>query len=54
MPFFGTKKVKDPVCGMEIDPKKAAGSAQRGGKTYYFCSKSCEESFLKEPAKYAK
>jgi hypothetical protein len=29
---------KDVACGMQIDPAKAAGTSQYGGKTYYFCS----------------
>lgn len=46
--------VTDPVCGMEIDPETAAGKIDLGGETYYFCSKSCLETFNREPAKYAK
>jgi len=45
---------KDPVCGMMVDEKKAAGRATHKGKTYFFCSKGCEEKFTKEPDKYAK
>jgi P-type Cu+ transporter len=45
--------VKDPVCGMDIDPATAAGSEVYEGKTYYFCSKSCHDSFRAEPEKYA-
>ena len=48
------RKVKDPVCGMEIDAKSAAGKATYKGKTYYFCSVSEKEQFEKEPAKYVK
>ncbi len=29
----------DPVCGMRVDPARAAGSHEYGGTTYYFCSK---------------
>ena len=46
--------VKDPVCGMDIDPSKAAGSAQHQGTTYYFCSTGCLRSFQGDPAKYVK
>lgn len=46
------EKVLDPVCGMKIDPAKAAGTVKHGEKTYHFCSKSCKESFEKDPAKY--
>ncbi len=37
--------VKDPVCGMMIDPKKAAGTVSSGGQTYYFCSAVCEREW---------
>ncbi|MDI3548277.1 MAG: hypothetical protein PWR10_1929 [Halanaerobiales bacterium] len=29
---------KDPVCGMEVDPDKAAATYDYQGKTYYFCA----------------
>lgn len=44
--------VKDPVCGMEIDPATAAGTSEYEGQTYYFCSMGCKKSFDKEPEKY--
>ncbi len=44
--------VKDPVCGMDIDPKTAAGQSEYKGQTYYFCSAGCKKSFDKEPEKY--
>lgn len=45
--------VHDPVCGMDIDPTDAVGTEEYEGKTYYFCSKSCQERFRAEPEKYA-
>lgn len=45
---------KDPVCGMNIDEKKAAGSTVVAGKTYYFCAPSCKAAFEKDPATYTK
>jgi YHS domain-containing protein len=45
--------VKDPVCGMTIDPKTAAGKSDYQGQTYYFCSPGCKRAFDKEPEKYA-
>jgi YHS domain-containing protein len=45
--------VKDPVCGMQCDEKTAAGKSQYKGKTYYFCAKSCKETFDKNPEKFA-
>jgi Cu+-exporting ATPase len=44
--------VKDPVCGMDIDPATAAGKSEYKGQTYYFCSAGCKKSFDKEPEKY--
>lgn len=45
--------VKDPVCGMMIDPKSAkGGSTQHNGETFYFCNPRCKEKFQREPAKY--
>jgi Cu+-exporting ATPase len=45
-------KEKDPVCGMMVDPQKAAGKVQHAGKTYYFCSPRCAERFQNEPEKF--
>ena len=45
--------VKDPVCGMEVDPKTAGGKSDYKGQTYYFCSLGCKKAFDKEPEKYA-
>lgn len=46
--------VKDPVCGMEIDPKTAAGKSEFQGQTYYFCAPGCKKAFDQEPGKYVK
>ena len=45
---------KDLVCGMQVDPAKAAGTSQLNGKTYYFCSKGCKGKFDANPAQYVK
>ena len=45
---------KDPVCGMDIDPKTAAGKSEYKGQTYYFCSDECRKKFEKEPKRYVK
>jgi len=44
--------VKDPVCGMMVDPQRAAGKAEYAGKSYFFCSPRCKERFEKEPEKF--
>lgn len=46
------KTVHDPVCGMTIDPARAAGKTERNGKTTYFCAASCKKRFDADPAKY--
>ena len=48
------KKAKDPVCGMEVSMKSAAGESTYKGKTYYFCSVEDKQKFDREPAKYVK
>ena len=40
----------DPICGMTVTPKTAAGSLEVGGETYYFCSKGCLEKFKLQTA----
>jgi YHS domain-containing protein len=45
--------LKDPVCGMDVDPKTATNKSDYQGKTYYFCSTGCKKAFDKEPQKYA-
>lgn len=44
---------KNPVCGMQVDPQKAAGKSEYEGKTYYFCSAGCKKKFDANPAQYA-
>ncbi len=44
--------VKDPVCGMTIDPATAKHRAAHDGETYYFCSAGCKTKFEADPAKY--
>jgi len=42
----------DPVCGMEVDPARAAASVAHQGATFYFCSQSCAAKFQGAPEKY--
>jgi Cu+-exporting ATPase len=44
--------VKDPVCGMTVDPAKTAHHAEHAGHAYHFCSAGCRTKFIAEPAKY--
>src|SRR4051794_17268455 len=46
--------VKDPVCRMMVDADTAKFKHKLGNKTFYFCSKQCEEKFAAAPEKYEK
>jgi YHS domain-containing protein len=35
----------DPVCGMKVDPSRAAATVEHEGQTYYFCGKGCAAKF---------
>jgi Cu+-exporting ATPase len=48
----GRETVHDPVCGMAVDPSKAAGSFEYAGRTYSFCSRHCLERFRAEPTRF--
>ena len=47
-----TDRVVDPVCGMTVDPARAAGHVEHNGTTYYFCSKGCVAKFTADPERY--
>jgi Cu+-exporting ATPase len=52
-PIVGSvPRVKDPVCGMMVDPRKAAAESEHAGKTYHFCSTRCAERFAKDTEKF--
>lgn len=44
--------VKDPVCGMDVDPATSPYSSERDGRTYYFCSVRCQAKFEDSPETY--
>ena len=44
--------MKDPVCGMVVDPAEAAARVDYEGTTYYFCCTHCAEKFQADPARY--
>ncbi|MGE5054451.1 MAG: efflux RND transporter periplasmic adaptor subunit [Acidobacteriota bacterium] len=49
---LGAKEVKDPACGMGVDPAKSVkegNTLTRDGVTYYFCSDRCKRKFSQEP-----
>jgi Cu+-exporting ATPase len=44
--------VKDPVCGMMVDPASAAASLDHDGTRYSFCALSCYAKFRAAPDRY--
>lgn len=40
--------VMDPICGVNVDPKKAISEVYNG-KTYYLCCEACVWAFRKNP-----
>jgi YHS domain-containing protein len=45
-------RVKDPVCGMSVDPHRSTRRADHGGRTYCFCSDRCRERFIADPSRF--
>ena len=45
-------RVKDPVCGMWVDPQVTAHHAQHEGRVFHFCSAGCRTKFIADPARY--
>jgi uncharacterized protein (TIGR00725 family) len=41
--------VRDPVCLMTLDPRRAHAMIEHAGHAYYFCSAGCREKFLANP-----
>ncbi|MCA0417419.1 MAG: heavy metal translocating P-type ATPase [Proteobacteria bacterium] len=44
--------VKDPVCGMTVDPATAKHRASYAGQSYFFCSAGCHNKFKADPTAY--
>ena len=45
--------VRDPVCGMDVDPASAAGTELYASQTYSFCSQACLDRFRVRPQDFA-
>ena len=46
------ESVRDPVCGMNVDPATTPHRAEHAGHSYFFCSAKCRERFVAEPGRY--
>jgi len=44
--------VRDPVCGMTVDPQAGKPRIEHEGHTYHFCSASCRDKFVKAPHEF--
>ena len=48
----GSAVVKDPVCGMDVDPATAEHRSEHDGRAFYFCSARCKAAFESDPGSY--
>jgi Cu+-exporting ATPase len=44
--------VRDPVCGMSVNPETSRHRFEYNGTTYHFCSNGCRTRFEADPARY--
>ena len=45
-------EVRDPVCGMRVDPAKSRFSHEHDGQRYYFCCGGCQAAFANDPTPF--
>jgi len=45
-------RVKDPVCGMDVDPASTPHHAWHHDREYHFCSAGCRSKFIADPEAY--
>ena len=45
-------KLRDPVCGMSVDPATSKHRFDHRGETYHFCSAGCRTKFAADPQAY--
>ena len=48
----GAANVRDPVCGMSVDPATSKHRFDHAGETLHFCSANCRTKFAANPAKH--
>jgi P-type Cu+ transporter len=48
----GAHRLKDPVCGMLVNPHTTPHRATHGGRTFYFCCAGCRQKFEADPPRY--
>ncbi|HTT35345.1 MAG TPA: YHS domain-containing protein [Thermoplasmata archaeon] len=45
-------QMKDPICGMMVDPARAPAKGVYDGETVYFCSESCRRTYEARRARH--
>jgi P-type Cu+ transporter len=48
----GAASVRDPVCGMTVDPATSRHRFDTSGESFHFCSAGCRTKFAADPQKY--
>ncbi len=48
----GALTVKDPVCGMNVNPQTVRWRHEHAGRPYFFCSAHCLGKFRSDPTRY--
>jgi Cu+-exporting ATPase len=44
--------IRDPVCGMTVDPSKGKPTAEHDGRVFHFCCEGCRTKFVAAPQDY--
>ena len=47
-----TEDMRDPVCGMRVDPERSRFSYEHDGQVYYFCCAGCQAAFKTDPSQF--
>ena len=48
----GGQVVRDPVCGMTVDPAAGKPTHEHDGRVFHFCNPGCRDKFAKAPGDY--
>ena len=47
------EQLVDPVCGMRMNPEESPAVTTYNNRSYYFCSDTHKEEFLRDPEYWA-
>ncbi len=51
-PSAASPVIRDPVCGMAVDPNAGKPRHDHAGRTFHFCNPKCRDKFAADPAPY--